>query len=333
MIDNVIIRMAEKCDLQCQYCLEDKNHGGSYLSYDEISKIVDIIKLYNPNCNLILTGAEYLPHEEFSKMMSKITDSGLPVLINLNAICITQQMIDELKKHNIKKLYISLEGLYSINGMTRTQEMAALILKNIKLLKREFEIEITCMMNKVNLSFLEDLANYFSARDITVMFSFLSCQTRTAKLDFFFDDIMTETFLYLERLKKKYKIQISMCDLPQECPILAMEKLIPYIDSKGNVFSCVALREEKLKISNVNDCNFSEYVFQALLLKSFQNLMHIRGAIMQTQNCVQCFFVNPNNKGRYLADDTLKKKGKLEQSIRCYVYDKYGRCNYIKDSI
>jgi len=129
-----LIQITERCNLHCTHCFVSAGDYGSFMSLENIEKIV-IPRLKSCRVvNITLTGGEPFVHKDIINILQLLKEADLNVGICTNATCIKQHHLEALEKLGGIHLNVSLDGFSEkSHGVFRGNKKS--FIKTIKMIK------------------------------------------------------------------------------------------------------------------------------------------------------------------------------------------------------
>lgn len=173
-----IFELTPRCNMNCKMCYirmseEEMKPFGKEKTADEWIS-------FGKECTekgmlfLLLTGGEPFIRPDFHKIYSAFKAMGLFLSINTNAVLITDDDIDFLKKDRPESVNITLYGASNetYKKLCRIENGFSKVTENIiKLKKADIPVAINVSMTKENVSDLEAIINFGKKNDIPVKVS------------------------------------------------------------------------------------------------------------------------------------------------------------------
>ena len=171
------VSVTDKCNLRCRYCMPPE--GIKFLPHDEVLRNEEFIKLNEIFIKLGVkkirfTGGEPLIRKGFFDIISETTkiDPNVMLCVTTNGTLLDEH-ISDLKKHNVKKLNISLDTMSgarfsSITGVNKFDAVINNIEKSLE--TNFFDIKINGVLMKSTLNEIDDFLLYFADKNITLRF-------------------------------------------------------------------------------------------------------------------------------------------------------------------
>ena len=163
------LRISNNCNLACQTCnskssstiAKENNIENPHLSYEPDLYInPDTIKIY-------MAGGEPFLIKKFVSFLEKIKNKNCEIVVNTNATILTKTFLNELTKFNTVSFTVSVDGYGIVNEKIRKHSVWNNIEKNIDtLISMGFRVDINTVVQKDNINFLCELADYISSKDI-----------------------------------------------------------------------------------------------------------------------------------------------------------------------
>ncbi len=252
-----IWEITKRCNLNCLHCFLDKNDIGKELSFEQIKKILEILKTKG-TLFLSFTGGEPLTREDFFKIAFYAQKLNFALRLLTNATLINESNIKEIKRLNLLSCEISL---YSMDAdihdeITKSPGSFNKTFRAISLLKKK-DINIIIKTPIMKQNYL----TFFAVKEF--------CQKE--KLKFIYDPILLikdngDRSILKYRLNQEQIDYIISKNLVPEDDIIQGKASLdePFcsagqngfcIDSQGNLLPCIGIRES---MGNLLKENFDE---------------------------------------------------------------------------
>ena len=170
-INYLRISLTDNCNLRCIYCTPNLIHKNNILSFEDISKIIGVVKELGIK-KIRLTGGEPLLRNDLNKIISKIKDTGInEIYLTTNGILL-EEKIEELKEAGLCGVNISLDTLDGeiFKKITRGGDIQKVLRGIEKSLELGLKVKINSVIIKgINEKF-EDLVRLTENKNIDVRF-------------------------------------------------------------------------------------------------------------------------------------------------------------------
>jgi len=163
------LRISNNCNLACIMCgpknsstiAKNLNYENTHLSYEpDVFINPDAIKIY-------FAGGEPFLIKKFVTFLKTITNKNCEIIVNTNGTVLTKTFLNELQKFSKVSITVSVDGYKTINEKIRKNSTWDTIEKNIDILiSMGFRVDINTVVQKENINFLCELADYISTKDI-----------------------------------------------------------------------------------------------------------------------------------------------------------------------
>lgn len=264
-IDTIYFALTHRCNLNCIHCSVDAqlSSGEDYFSTEQVFRIIDKIKEYNPE-NIIFTGGEPLLRKDFIEILkyaSKVYSGNISIMTNGTLI----------SKENVKILSLLLNYIdISMDGVDeescsviRGKGVFQKVMNSIKLLQdNDFnKITLSMVLTRNNEHFMEhfrQLNNELKTRPIFRAYMALG-RGKTNR-----DKLMTPV-AQATKDKPSGESKYNSRDM-RACSCGAGYKEL-FINYDGVMYPCNLLIGDEYKIGNINDINVIESYFENLNCK------------------------------------------------------------------
>ena len=146
-------RLTDRCNLRCLHCYATCENEAKQkeLSLEKIKSVVD--KLEDANIfEISLTGGEIFVRNDLKEIIEYINSKNIALALFTNATLILSNY-EWLKKCNIRRYNISLDGLEEEHDKLRGKGNFRRTMEAIKLLKKDSaRIVINCVINSLNVN-------------------------------------------------------------------------------------------------------------------------------------------------------------------------------------
>jgi MoaA/NifB/PqqE/SkfB family radical SAM enzyme len=193
-----LLQLNNKCNNNCIFCARE-------CSLDELSlkKVYSKINQLDKQVNtVILSGGETLMYSHLFKVIRKLKQKGLKIILQTNATLVTPAIAYKLASLGVDNIVVNFNGLEKeYSAITRNPIAFKYALRGLKTLakySKKYSLEIVIVINKVNYDKLVEISKLVSSisTNITIYFSYI--QQCTKSLD----------------LIKKYAIEYDKLKLP-----------------------------------------------------------------------------------------------------------------------
>lgn len=152
--------ITDKCNLRCKHCY--KSNFERETTKDDIDLIIKELTRNKIAC-VALTGGEPTLSNHFPYILKKLKKSKIKTEIASNGFFLSDNIIGHLKKYNVKRIQISLEGPNAkINDSIRGADTFNVVLNNIKkLISENIEVVIANTLNHYNCFFIDEMVELF----------------------------------------------------------------------------------------------------------------------------------------------------------------------------
>lgn len=289
----VYLNLTSRCNLRCRYCCVDAN-GGEYIPQNtdiDINEWITIIQKvvdYNPKIEFNLMGGEPLVYSDFNKLVDYLNKHSITYSITTNGAF--PNILEKLKYvPKSTRIMISLD---SINPQTnnKLRGKTETVLDSIDLLNSQgYCPSVGIVLSKNNLGDLVDTLRYCENRGLFPLISVLenfgrgnSCSELS--LD---EHEIIEAFKIVEAFYGNYEVaraHFNFCKhvtystrFPSR--FCGMGKTVLSISSDGNVYPCVNLMLDELKLGNLRKDRFEDIR---------NNVLNMCSPVDQIDSCSGC---------------------------------------------
>lgn len=164
------------CNSRCSYCWiwkQPDHNMSAELAHTTIDGLARI-----STDTITFSGGEPLRHPKLTTFVRYASDLGMRTAINTNALLFTRERADALAQAGLGAVIVSVDSVRpETYRRLRGVELAA-ALRGIDVAQRvadqqTFKVSVTCVVTSHNLSELEEVVDYFAARDIATGFQAL----------------------------------------------------------------------------------------------------------------------------------------------------------------
>lgn len=147
-ISSLMIYATDLCDSACKHCLIWAKRPAKYLSFETIKKIMES-KCISEKTSIGLEGGEFLLHPEADEILNWFSHNHPN--FDLFSNCLKpERLIEAVKKHKPKRLYISLDGTRETYRYMRGKEGYNSVLQVIESLKDEVPVFVMFTLSPYN---------------------------------------------------------------------------------------------------------------------------------------------------------------------------------------
>lgn len=157
-INKIFFVITKNCNLTCPFCIrEGGTKENSFLTYDEVSKYMEQLKVITPNATIVITGGEVTTHIDFGKIINKAVE-----LFNKVAICsngtILKPFLDNIETIKKCTVQISIDGSQFFHDKLRGEGNYSRSKNTIKyLLENKVKTIVASTVSKENISSIKDM--------------------------------------------------------------------------------------------------------------------------------------------------------------------------------
>ncbi len=212
------LELTYRCNLECPYCYVGDDRNKQELTTEEWMKVIDQIPFY---ALVTLIGGEVLLRKDFLELFIKASKKTFgKVNIVSNGILLNENLIDELIKHNLLLLSVSLDGYGENHDINRNKPgIFDKIISNLELYKTKRKnnkpmLDIKTIVLENNLDDL--VALYKLCKEINADFYSVSfkrnCNLKQNSVlrdtfgeEFYNQEFPIEPYFDMEHFKEVYK--------------------------------------------------------------------------------------------------------------------------------
>lgn len=317
-----------QCNLNCLHCsaTRARDMKGS-LALRDFEEVVRKLSPYHCTLHINPSAGESTTKRDFVEIYNLIAHNLNTLRMTTNGTLLGK-IVDEMYLGNLSMITISMDGPKEINDMIRgsnTYEMACNSLKALCEKKESenlgFDIQVNCVINRLNSESLEDMISILDEYDVAVMniiridlnagnakthadalylpheecirsigriLQELKMANKTRKKMgkkpiLLRPELLTAKWLYL--LAKTYGLEYLIFEKRHVCHVLTRKYI--YLDPLGNAFPCLFFTNEKLQENIVN--RYGKVAAPSILEDNVEGIL------------ASCFFEN----GRILLKELL----------------------------
>lgn len=173
---SIFIRLTNRCNLGCVFCMNAKNRAESVkykdLTIDDFKSFINELKFYKPH--ILLTGGEPFLNKDLFKIIRLLRDNNIDTDIFTNGYFIEKNVVNILES-GIKRIHISVDHYKNakhdkLRGrkgvLSKVEKGLAKLKKAITANKSDLKIIISTTISKENYSDLIDFYKYLSNTEI-----------------------------------------------------------------------------------------------------------------------------------------------------------------------
>ena len=168
--------ITKHCNLSCKHCFEGAAPSFPIheISLEQLELLITQLEAANVK-TLKITGGEPFSHSNIDELLDLVSSCHFETIILTNALLINSERIKIIKKGEIK-LGISLDGIRpKSHDYIRGKGTFEKVIKVLNTLSNENIIfSITCTLNKMNLSELDEIV-HFSLNKLNAYTLYLNC--------------------------------------------------------------------------------------------------------------------------------------------------------------
>lgn len=171
------VSVTDKCNLRCRYCMPPE--GVQFMPHEEVLRNEEYMKLISIFVRMGVkkirfTGGEPLIRRGFIDIISETEKlyPGIELCVTTNGT-VLDRYIGDLKKHNVRKLNISLDTMsrgrfQSITGVDCFNTVLSNIEKSLD--ADFFDIKVNGVLIKSTLQEIDDFLDYFKDKNVILRF-------------------------------------------------------------------------------------------------------------------------------------------------------------------
>jgi MoaA/NifB/PqqE/SkfB family radical SAM enzyme len=178
-----LLQLNNKCNNNCIFCARE-------CSLDELSlkKVYNKIDQLDKKVNtVILSGGETLMYSHISKVIRKLKQKGLKIILQTNATLITDKVAYKLASLGVDNIVVNFSGLEKqYSAITRNPIAFKYALRGLNALAKysnKFSLEVVIVINKLNYDKLVEISKLVSSISTNIIIYFSYIQQCTKSLD------------------------------------------------------------------------------------------------------------------------------------------------------
>lgn len=277
-----------KCNLKCKHCcvsdLSDEQMKG--MSFEKAKYILRQVKeLMNENDKwLTFLGGEPLCGDKFKQLIQYAVDIGFKVGLSTNGILVDEEFAKIAKENNIN-VQISIDGVDKEsheevrgNGTWEKTITAIKLLNsygvdiqtnmvyhkgNFERIEEYFDFAIQNGIKKVRLISLMNMGRAVNNMEMVPLSRFVNYMEQLIDRRKDIVELLDETSFMGLVLTAKFSQKVVSCGAGVITLTVAPD---------GNVYPCLNLYNEKFKMCNLFDKDFSQQFFSSKILKKFREM-------------------------------------------------------------
>lgn len=325
-----IWEITRKCNLNCQHCYQDKSVDKEELTFDEIKKILKILKREG-TLFLTFTGGEPLARKDFFKITTLAKKEGFALRLLTNATLINETNIKEIERLNLLCCEISL---YSMDEeihdrITQVPRSHQKTLKAISLLRKEkIKVLIKAPIMRQNFLSFSELRKFCISEKLPLSYDPVLITKENGDKDvlrFRLNQAQIETVISQDlKGEESYENNLPELSFLLRKPFCSAAQNGFCINAQGNLLPCIGIREP---MGNLLRENFQE-IWQSKKINTIrsikiEDLSVCRDCkyLLYCRRCAGCALIEngdiygPATASCVLAEATYKVKGKQERQL------------------
>lgn len=290
-IDKLRISVSEHCQFRCSYCMPVNQtfpKQSEYLSFEEITQIVEQLISVGGIKKIRLTGGEPLLRPNLHQLISELKNLGLTDIgLTTNGILLAEQMSD-LVKAGLTNVNISLDSLnekrfYQMVRISSETKAFEKVLAGIESARfHNLKIKINTVLTKDNFFEVPTLLNFAHEKNIFLRFLELMSigEANIIHQDQYmsFDQLMVKiqnkfgktrsipTDLDSTSVHFKTQNGISFGVIASESKPFCENCSRMRLSAKGKLYGCL-MKNVGLNVRNLNDQELAAVFHEALMIK------------------------------------------------------------------
>lgn len=150
------LQLTRRCNLQCYFCGQDHSARTDELQLQDWLRVLNQLKEYAPQANVVLWGGEPLIHPHFKEIVHHAANLGFPLELITNGSLISHH--EELLCNYFSKIYISVDGPEKIHDSIRGKGIFEKVKKGLEILKYgKAELIMMSVMTPEHLKHFSDI--------------------------------------------------------------------------------------------------------------------------------------------------------------------------------
>lgn len=224
------------CNFTCKHCYQLEK--SETITFEKYKYCIDQIKgfIKDSDNTIALTGGEPFAIKDFARYIEYAKKQNFKIVILTNGSLLTDQICKTLKRLEIEKLQISLEGPKEINDLIRGPGTFEKITNGIKIAKENnLTVSISNTINELNYNHIEELYDIVS--NLNVDFIWFD---RMIPYKSDLKSISTEQFIDFLILLKKIKLKSVIEERNTKVRDKRALQFLPGIENDSCFYSCGA---------------------------------------------------------------------------------------------
>lgn len=345
VIDNVLLEVTERCNLNCTHCMEGGSKNESEMSLEDIKKVIDQLRMLGV-FRLVLTGGEPFMRDDIVEILEKCNNSFMKAIVFTNGLLITDEIINKIKDMNIM-IRFSIDGATpethdKIRGNGSFEKTVDIMKKCVE---NGIDIAISATINSVNFDQYMDivkLAESLGVKELELSEVNLFGNAKDNEYLMLSKDQLSKMREYNLKLayscesfkrgmgfERQYEQALKRSERKHACNAGVS---MCYIKSNGNVYPCILFKNyDEFKAGNVKE----EFLFNIWNESSiFKKMRELNINDIPSCNGCDCFDLCPGGcrAKAYMATRDLYG---ASDEIACSISKEYrakivsGEMNYI----
>jgi len=288
--------ITKKCNLRCKHCYFKEHIGESVLQTlkKDFLKIEQLSKSLGKKLIITITGGEPLLYPQFFSLLHYLSTKMTVKEIHIasNGTLIDDQLAARLKKYNVKKIQISIDGIEKNHDAIRGKGSFKKAINGVKILcKNGLKVSVQMVVNKKNIGDVDDILEILKNLKVNeVRFSlFVPIGTGESLKNLALSSSDVKQLFYkLEELSRKYKKPKILKGRPLWCLVNKKESGVCDFDSgiclmpNGDLYPCSRL---PISIGNIRKQGIFEIWYNSDFMWLHRNFENLKG------KCHNCKFV------------------------------------------
>jgi radical SAM protein with 4Fe4S-binding SPASM domain len=104
-----LLQITERCDLKCAHCFVSATHAGDDMSVSDMQVAFGRLEAARVS-HVTLTGGEPFVHPNLIEIVELLAERHFSITICTNAVSVTQEQIQSLRRHDCVSVNVSLDG-------------------------------------------------------------------------------------------------------------------------------------------------------------------------------------------------------------------------------
>lgn len=303
----------QKCNLSCSHCRMEQETGFNELNTLQAKTLIDSIREFS-NPILVFSGGEPLLRKDIFELADYASQKDLKTALATNGTLITEQIAEEIKKNNIQRVSVSLDGADEVthDSFRKAKGSFNKAIKAIDLLlDSNISTQINVSVSKHNVDQLESIIKLALSLKIEALHFFFVVPVGCAKFlnqtELFDVSEYEKALNKIHELSIKYsgKLFIKVTCAPQYYRILKQKSPEQFEKKNGHMQriskGCLAGTSVCFvnAIGNVFPCGYLPVMAGNILNEQFENIWNnsqvftlLRKNEKLEPNCLSCNYVS-----------------------------------------